>query len=137
MDVDIDGGRVDFQKEHDCRMTIEIERLRCAIRGMRENAIAHQPSVHEEVLIAAAAEAEAAADVARGARAVVRLVDLRQVLVGFAAEDLDCAVAQGGGRRQVEHQAAVVRQAKRARRQRQRIRRNNGDDRTKFGIGTA
>src|SRR5438309_906060 len=74
MDVDVDRLRIDFQEEHDRRMTVEVEGLRRAIRRVRQNAIAHETPIDEEELIAPAAEAKAARHEAGGMRGFVALL---------------------------------------------------------------
>src|SRR6266568_7899761 len=98
-------------------MAVEIERFGGAVRRMRENSVAYQPAIDEKELVAPASETDAARDVARRARSVVRLIDFRQVRLGIAAENLHDAVTQREGGREVEGQPAVVLQTKRARRQ--------------------
>src|SRR5258708_1412868 len=70
-------------------------------------------------------------------RGVIRLVDLGEELLGVGAEDLDDARERLGGGRQIEHEAIVVHETERARRQRQRVGRHHRDDRSKFRLGAA
>src|SRR5438132_10925132 len=108
MDVDVDGRRLDFEKEHDRRVPVEIECLGRSIGGVGEHAIANEASVDEKELIAAAAEAKSARHIAARMCALDQLIDLRQVRLGIGAEDLNDARQRVGGGRQIENQATVV-----------------------------
>ena len=66
--------------------------------------------------------------------ALDQLIDLRQVRLGIGAENLNDARQRVGGGRQIENQATVVYEPERERWQRQRVRRDHGDDRPEFRL---
>src|SRR5581483_11225028 len=83
-----------------------------------------------------AAEAEAAGDPSGRARLTDRRVDFLEALRCVVAEDLQDALALSEGGGDVEHDAAVVFDAKGARVEEQRVRRHDAHDRAELGFGT-
>src|SRR5437016_13817544 len=116
MNVHVDelGRHVDEQ--HDGRMSIEIKRLGRACRGMRENAVANESSVHEKILIAATAEAKSACHESARACAADRAFEIGEVFARFAADDLVDAFARRACGGEIEDDAPVVLESKGERR---------------------
>src|SRR5207245_7040257 len=94
MDIHVDPDGIEIEKKDDRRMAVEVKRLRSAIRGVSENPVAHQASIDEKELIAAAPVANAASHVSRCARRVVGLVDFGEIRLRVVAEDLNDAIAE-------------------------------------------
>jgi hypothetical protein len=61
---------------------------------MGQDAIAHQASIHEKELIAAASEAQSAGDESTGPNGPHLALDLGEVSIGFAADDLQDALSR-------------------------------------------
>ena len=135
MHVHIDKLRIDVDEEDDGGMAVEVERVGAAVRGVRQDAVLHQPAVDEEELVAAAAEAETARDEAGGVNAVDRRVDLLEVRRGVVADDLHDPFAHRRRRREIDDRAAVVLDAERSRGERQRVRGDDCHDGAELGVG--
>src|SRR5438046_8294219 len=121
MDVDVDELRRDVDEQHDGWMAAEIERVARACCGVRQYAIAYEPSVDEEVLIATAAETESPRDESARARRSELEFEIRQVRFGITADHLRDTFARRSCRREIEHDATVMFKSKGVRRERQRV----------------
>src|SRR5437763_9859689 len=101
MHVDVDHLRIDLDKEDDRRMPLEVECAGRARDGVGQDAIFHEAAVHEKVLIAPGAEAQAARDEAARARRSDLPVELLEMLFALASENLNDPFAHRARRREV------------------------------------